>query len=375
MQYSSSRSPASLAPRERVEIALHGGHADYVPFTIYEGMLPQCSVERELRNRGLCIVYRIPVVRTYHPNVKIHQEVFWEDRDREMTRTVYETPVGTLSTLDEAAGFTAWHHEKMFKSPDDYKALLFLINDEVYEPDYEAFAEAEREAGDDAIFRAGFGLEPLQELISGSFMEMQTFCFEWMDRRDEILKLYAALVENRGASCTPSWPNRRPATPTTAATSSPRSSGCAIFQQYYVPHYNEAAEVMHKHGKLIGCHFDANCTRCSPRTSPGTDLDYIEAFTPAPDTDMTLAEARAGLARQGALAQLPLVGPPEAGRRGRASDVVAARRSRDPRWPAHGHHRGRSARPLAGLADGDHGRPDRRCCGAGTYTPRRRAAR
>ena len=26
------------------------------------------------------------------------------------------------------------------------------------------------------------------------------------------------------------------------------------FEEYYVPHYNEAAEIMHRHGKLIGCH-------------------------------------------------------------------------------------------------------------------------
>ena len=58
-----------------------------------------------------------------------------------------------------------------------------------------------------------------------------------------------------------------------------------------MPHYDEAAEIMHKHGKLIGCHFDANCKLLAGAIA-GTQLDYIEAFTPAPDTDMSLAEAR-----------------------------------------------------------------------------------
>ena len=49
----------------------------------------------------------------------------------------------------------------------------------------------------DAIFRSGFGLEPLQTLISGTMMDMQVFCLEWMDHRDELLKLYAAIVEQR----------------------------------------------------------------------------------------------------------------------------------------------------------------------------------
>jgi len=64
-----------------------------------------------------------------------------------------------------------------------------------------------------------------------------------------------------------------------------------MFEEYYTPHYNEAAEIMHAHGKLIGSHFDANCGLLSEVIGE-TDLDYVEAFTPAPDTDMTLAEAR-----------------------------------------------------------------------------------
>lgn len=67
--------------------------------------------------------------------------------------------------------------------------------------------------------------------------------------------------------------------------------GLDSFEKYYVPHYNEAAELMHKHGKLIGTHLDANCRLISKAVGE-TMLDYIEAFTPAPDTDMTLKEAR-----------------------------------------------------------------------------------
>ena len=53
----------------------------------------------------------------------------------------------------------------------------------------------------------------------------------------------------------------------------------------------EAAEVLHRGGKLIGSHHDGNC-RLLAEDIAKTDLDYIEAFTPAPDSDMTLADAR-----------------------------------------------------------------------------------
>jgi hypothetical protein len=67
--------------------------------------------------------------------------------------------------------------------------------------------------------------------------------------------------------------------------------GLETFQKYYLPDYNEAAEILHKHGKLLGSHFDDDCKLLAPAIAR-TDLDYIEAFTPFPGSDMTLAEAR-----------------------------------------------------------------------------------
>ena len=186
----------SPTPRDRVEQALRRELPEQVPFTTYESKLPQCAAERSLRNRGLCIVHRRNVFQSHFPNVTIRQETFAEG-GRRLTRTHYGTPVGALSTLEENAGFTTWFHERMFKTPDDYRALRFLIRDEVDTPDYAAYARTEADFGGDAICRAGFGLEPLQALISGQYLGMTDFCLEWMDRRDEVLKLYEALVENR----------------------------------------------------------------------------------------------------------------------------------------------------------------------------------
>ena len=264
-----------------VPVALRGGCGDRIPFTMYECMIPQTRGEREMRNRGMCIVDRRAVFKTHCPNVKITEERF-RDGDRELVRVHHETPVGTVSLLLEPAGFTTWVHERMFRSPDDYKVIEFLIQDEVYEADYAAYAEAERSSGGDSILRAQIGLEPLQHLISGRMIGMETFCLEWMERRDEILKLYRALVEKRRqvyelVAASPAFHANY------GGNVVPEVIGPEVFRDYYLPHYAEAAEVMHRHGKLIGCHFDANC-RILAEAIAGTDLDYIEAFTPYPDT-------------------------------------------------------------------------------------------
>ena len=277
-------------PRQRVEAALRGSRSDCVPFTMYETMIPQCTAERAMRNRGMCIVKRdVPVFKTYRPNIKVTQHTYWEG-DCEFTRAAYETPKGTLTTLYQAAGFTNWYHERMFKSPDDYAALLYLIEDEIYEPNYAEFARAQDDFGEDGIFRAQIGLEPLQALISGTYFDTVSFCLQWMDERDEILKLYDAMVEKRREI----YPlvARSPALHANyGGNVVPEIIGLDTFQRYYVPHYDEAADVFHRHGKLVGCHFDANCKLLADAIA-ATGLDYIEAFTPAPDTDMTLAEAR-----------------------------------------------------------------------------------
>jgi hypothetical protein len=258
---------------------------------MYENKIPQCAAERAMRNRGLCIVKRdVPAFITHRPNVKTIQKVYWE-KGKRFIQTVHETPKGNLSSLDEAAGFTSWAHEKWFKSPEDYEAIRFMIQDECYEPNHEAFRSAQDHFGEDAIFRAGFGLEPLQAIISGEIMEMQTFCIEWMDRQDEVLKIYDALVEQRRKVYL--MVAQSPALIANyGGNVTPEIIGLKTFERYYLPHYNEAAEAMHRHGKLIGCHFDANCKLLS-KAIASTQLDYVEAFTPAPDTDMTLAQARA----------------------------------------------------------------------------------
>ena len=206
-----------------------------------------------------------------------------------MIRTEYETPHGTVHTIEEPAGFTTWHHKRCFSGPEDYKSLLFMIEDEEYTTNHEAFAYAQEVDGGESTFRGGIGAEPLQSLIS-TYMGTETFCMEWYDNQDEILKLYDAIVEKR-RQVYPLLADSPARSFNYGGNVAPEIIGLERFEKYYVPHYNEAAEVLHAKGKLVGCHFDANC-RALAKAIAGTKLDYIEAFTPAPDTDMTVAEAR-----------------------------------------------------------------------------------
>ena len=290
-----------LTPRQRVMAALRGDVPDKTPFTVYSSFLRSRwgarndddaaadeAAERELRARGLCLVERTASYKTHRPNVGCRVTPYTDDRGRDMVRETYSTPHGDLHYVYEPAGFTTWHHEWLFKTPDDYKALLFLIRDTVVEPDYDAVAGLADELGEDYVVRDQLPLEPLQNLISSNYMSTETFCIQWMENRDEVLKLYDAFADlarriypivargplefcNYGGNVVP------------------RIIGPHVFRDYYVPHYNEAAEVLHSAGKLIGTHLDADNTTIMDLVAQ-TRLDYIEAYDPG--VGPSVAEAR-----------------------------------------------------------------------------------
>lgn len=96
----------SLTPRRRVELVLRQEAPDKTPLTMYQNMVPQCVVERQLRNGGLCIVRGCGVVTTTRPNVTTETRRCTED-GQERVRTIIRTPVGELTSLAQPAGFTS----------------------------------------------------------------------------------------------------------------------------------------------------------------------------------------------------------------------------------------------------------------------------
>jgi hypothetical protein len=276
-----------VTARERLQAVLRHEPPDRTPFTIYQQMLPSSAAERMLRGEGLCIVQVMPAFRVRTPNVRVTR-MRYEEAGRDLERTVYATPHGDLATLEQPAGFTSWRLEHLFKGPSDYKALRFLVDDRVLEPDYGPVAEAARRYGDEGIVRCDIGLTPLQEIMT-HWMGLESFGIEWAERRDEVLALYQAMVERQCEA----WDlvARSPASIANyGGNEIPEAFGLGRFEHWVVPLYDGAAEVLHRHGKLLGAHLDGN-NRAWAQSVARSGLDYVEAFTPSPDTDMSLSDA------------------------------------------------------------------------------------
>ena len=279
-----------MTPRERIEAALLGGTPDVVPFTVYENKLPVSEAERRLRNDGLGILMRTSAFRTVYHEVTIQQLHYAGSDGRASVRTEVHTPVGNLTALDRPAGFTSWHEERLFRSPADYEPLEAMIRDRTYEPTYEKVAQLQDLLGGDGQVRVAIGYSPLQEIIY-SLMGLEVFAMEWADNRERVMRLYDALTEDR-RKVYPIVAQSPALTANYGGNVTPEVVGVDRFERLILPHYDEAAEVMHQHGRLLGVHFDANTRPLAPGIAR-SKIDYVEAFTPVPTCDMTVAEARA----------------------------------------------------------------------------------
>jgi hypothetical protein len=236
------------------------------------------------------VAHHPSVFKTVSPNVT-QERTTYSKHGITYVRTNLRTPVGEISSVERVSPQrdTTWEVEWLFKRPEDYRTLEFMVRDEAYLPNYEEFVRAQGEMGGDGFLMTDIGCPPLQYIMD-TLMGLDAFAQEWIERRDEVLRLYDALVENRRKVY-----EVVAEAPALAANYGGNVSaevvGVNRFEQYYMPHYDEFAEVMHAQDKLVGVHFDANIYLLS-ETVGRSRIDYVEALTPRPDTDMSVAEAR-----------------------------------------------------------------------------------
>ncbi len=67
-----------------------------------------------------------------------------------------------------------------------------------------------------------------------------------------------------------------------------------LFEKYVLPVYQERCELLHKADKFVSAHWDGD-TKTLLKYAKETGLDAIEAITPKPQGDVTLAEIKEGL--------------------------------------------------------------------------------
>ena len=278
---------------ERIAKVFAGEFVDRVPFAMKGWRVPHDDAEAQLLRDGMCVIDSAGVYSSTSPNVR-HESESHAEGETTYTRTTVHTPKGSVSSVHSRVPSpkveaTTWRVEYPFKTPDDYAAIEFMMCDREYTPNYDGFLAAQERSEGRAFFKTGAPGSPLHTIMY-TLMGLDAFAAEWAERRDRVVALHDAILENERQTYTiiaesPAWVVQ------SGGNYSPEVLGKERLVEFVMPHWEELGDALHARGKLLGSHLDANNALWADEVA-ASPLDWIEAFTPAPDSDMTLSEAR-----------------------------------------------------------------------------------
>lgn len=271
--------------REEIELALAGGAPKYVPFSFYDCLFPKGFDPRPLQAKGMALCARRGVWNKVYPNVKIRE---LKEADGSI-RLLYETPLGTLTSFQKAAALGFAPIEHPIKKRDDYRIAKFIVEDARYEPVCDLFRGEIDKIGAAGKVIAHTCYEPLMD-IQVTWIGQEQFCYELADNEDAVLDLHETLVRNHRLMYE-AVANSPADYVLYGGNVVPEMLGPDRVRDLIAPCWNEFADRLHEKGKKIGCHLDAN-NRTILDTVRDCKLDFVEAFTPPPDCNVSVADAR-----------------------------------------------------------------------------------
>ncbi|MGQ9628819.1 MAG: uroporphyrinogen decarboxylase family protein [bacterium] len=276
--------------RTRILKTLRGEPVEGVPWSSYPAIIPTGQVERELRNRGMALIVSVPVCLKEMPNVQVTRREIWEDDQQFIYRT-FHTPVGEVTEkrrVEEGYG-SEWIVEYMIRRPEDYRVVEFMVRDTRLVENYKAIVELEENLGGDGLALAWATRSPYQQMFI-ELMGIERLALDRADGLREFESLREALEEQhqeiyRLAAKSPATLIWVPDNLTDWV------AGRSIFESYYVPYYNRIARVLREAGKIMVTHMDGRLGSLA-KSIGRTEIDVVEAFTPPPMGDLSVAEAK-----------------------------------------------------------------------------------
>lgn len=277
-----------------IESVFKGKLVETIPFALKGWRIPQSECERVLRNKGLCIVDSIPVYKCVSENTEV-KKIYYSKDGNDFLKILIETPRGPIDSLfhlsenTDTSGTIYWQKDYIFKDSNDYGAIEYMIRDKKFIDDYGQFSKRRKIVGMDAFVTTRAPGSALHEIMY-DIMGIERFSIEWNERKEKVKRLYEAISENNQKIY--HIVAKSPAEIVKCGENyTPEVLGKERFMNYILPHWKEVCIILHKENKMVGCHLDAN-NRLWSKEIGDSELDWIEGFTPFPDSDMTVSEAR-----------------------------------------------------------------------------------
>jgi hypothetical protein len=287
-----------MQPKERILTQLRGGMPDKLPFFHSDHHLLRGEIERVARNRGLGVIVYRPCYVESMPNV----EVVSRNQSNNLIRT-YKTPVGSLrEVLSIGTGygmggyaFRDWRgiipapQEFLVKSPDDYRALKFIVEDIHYEPYYYAIEVQAQHLGEDGIVVTDLPYEPLERLLL-NWVDWKRFYIDLSKNPSVIDDIVQALEKKYEEELFPIAADSPTDVIRYGGNVDSMLVSPSMFHKYYAPTYSKFAKILHAKGKFLDVHMDGRLKSLAHEIA-NSNVDIVEAFTPPPMGDLPLSSA------------------------------------------------------------------------------------
>lgn len=298
--------------KQRVMSALQHKKVDVIPWTMYKSYPPWGETEMKFRNDGLAMIYQhFPICLLHMNGVEITEDnsfVLKDETGRNMILRKFKTPAGEVSVKHEFIinslpgpgdliqlfgsnidmELLSWVTEYPLKTEADYETLEYIYKNTTYKLNNEEYIKTEKIIGNDGVIFAMMGKSPFQMLLY-EIMGSQNCYLEYYSNPQKFQRLYEVLYEKQKekyqiaakSSAMIFWAPEN----ITSILTPPK-----FFKEYYVPFYNEMADILHKKGKIYAVHMDGMLSALVDMIAE-TRIDVIEAFTPPPMGDLTVADA------------------------------------------------------------------------------------
>jgi hypothetical protein len=272
---------------QRIDAVLHGRAPDMVPFAPYDNLMPRGRVERQLRNQGMGLCSRVTTIWSETPHVSV-ESVTKDDT----ARTIYHTPVGSISTgwathRDRIGGGGRVQTEWLVKEERDIEAVISMVDGTVFHPNPEVYQNAVRDLGTDGIVR-GTGLTPPYDACE-TFFGLEAWTYAQQDWPEAFARLLAALErrQERLFRLVVEQPADFIAFGSVSGCYSPEQ-----YRQWVLPFYRRYVPRLRERGKICVLHAHNSNLEVYADVIRDTGVDVVEAFTPPPVGDLSLAAAR-----------------------------------------------------------------------------------
>jgi len=278
--------------------------ADRLPFFHFWRHSQIGWAERECRNRGMGMCWSRPCFVEKMHGVEVTERRLTSEGWGMVQRT-FSTPVGEVFTVERREpGVGLWHAqrswrdvspwvvERMIKGPEDYKVVKYMVAHTEYVADYFPIEQAMDWLGDEGVVISHLPHSPMQMLmIDWVGSEGGRFFYHYEDHPDLVEDLYAALCKSReplyGIAAKSPAPIMSCGDNVDGVLTTPK-----LFRKYFMPVYEQQAETLHRHGKLMAVHMDGRVSVLKELIAE-TPIDIVEALHPPPMGDLPIGEALA----------------------------------------------------------------------------------